>query len=183
MSEADFAELPDFASLYWADGRPEDLKSKLLTKVIYALTDLEGDLDEPFPKRSRARFAGPLRLAFSFDRRPDPFTAEGSTAKFSLQELLDWDRRDQVVVRRAQGARRLDASGHLVRTTDQGELLRLQGFTPDPQVTAAGWMAMVYAAAKEPPADFDTAIEIPFRLQLSPAHEKLFWLKSPVISA
>lgn len=176
LSEDDFREVSDFASLAWAlDKPPDDKVAELLQRVVEHMVDLTGDADEPFPVRSRARLSGPTRLAFAFDRRTGD--AEQTRERpFALNELLTWNERDQIVTLRAQALRKVGPDGQLARTVDMGEFLKLQGFVPQPDLTSAEWMAMVYAAAARPPKDYETAIELPFRLQLSPAQDPV-WIQ------
>jgi hypothetical protein len=176
LSEDDFEEIANFASARWAlVGRSENEPvAQLMRRVVEGMVDLTGDFDEPFPERSRARFSGPSRLAFRWSRRHDPAGEPATEVPFALAELLDWQRRDQMVTLRARTVREEDARGKLIRTTDYGEQLRLQGFEPAPDLLARSWMDRVYAMAATPPLDYETAIELPFRLQLSPAQNPVW---------
>ncbi|MER8632731.1 hypothetical protein NKH55_23610 [Mesorhizobium opportunistum] len=177
LSEAGFAEISDFASIRWALGRsPNDPVSDLLSRVINSMVDLTGEVDEPYTQRSRARLSGPSRLVFQWSRRHDASGDEAPEAQFALAELLDWYRRDQVVPLRAQTVREADSRGNIVRSVDRGQQLRLQGFQPGLDLSALSWMDKVYAASARSPLDYETAIELPFRLQLSPAQDAVWIL-------
>ncbi|TPJ14346.1 hypothetical protein FJW04_17820 [Mesorhizobium sp. B2-7-3] len=177
LSQADLAEVSNFASIRWALGRSRnDPVSDLLSRVINSMVDLTGEVDEPYTQRSRARLSGPSRLVFQWSRRHDASGNEGPEAQFALNELLDWYRRDQVVPLRAQTVREADNRGNIVRSVDRGQQLRLQGFQPALDLSAMGWMDKVYAASARSPLDYETAIELPFRLQLSPAQDAVWVL-------
>ncbi|MEY9722115.1 hypothetical protein ABIA22_004669 [Sinorhizobium fredii] len=173
IADADFLLAADFASVRWAlfNRAATDPVLGIMRTVVQGIVSLTGEEDEPFPERSRARFSGTSRLAFRWPRRHEAGCGERVDAPFALSELLDWGRRDQLVTLRARGVRSLDQQGNLVRVSDQGEYLRLQGFEPGRDLSARSWMHKVYAQASMAPMAYETAIELPFRLQLSPAQD------------
>lgn len=173
FSQSDFALAENFVSVRWAllGRRENDPILQIMRTVMQGIVSLTGEEDEPFAERTRARLAGPTRLAFRWSRRHDPDARRAATAPFSLSELLDWGERDQLVTPRARGVRALDREGRLVRVDDPAEYLRLQGFEPGEDLSARSWMDKVYAHASKAPLPFETAIELPFRLQLSPAQD------------
>ncbi|MBY2941863.1 hypothetical protein HF264_19545 [Rhizobium leguminosarum] len=173
ISPDEFPLVEDFASVHWAlEGRGQkDPVFTIMRTVVQAMVSLTGEEDEPFPERSRARLSGPTRLAFRWSRRHRSDAEPTGDAPFALSELLDWAERDQLVTLRARGVRSLDREGNLVRISDQAEYLRQQGLEPGRDLSARSWMQRVYALASKAPLPYETAIELPFRLQLSPAQD------------
>ncbi len=182
VSPDEFALVEDFASVHWAlEGRGQkDPVLTIMRTVVQAMASLTGEEDEPFPQRSRARLSGPTRLVFRWSRRHRSDAEPGGDAPFALSELLDWAERDQLVTLRARGVRSLDREGNLVRVSDPAEYLRLQGLEPGKDLSARSWMQRVYALASTAPLPYETAIELPFRLQLSPAQDPTWILPHDV---
>jgi hypothetical protein len=179
LSDADFLNVADFVSTRWAlfERTANDPVYKIMASVVAGVVSVTGEEDEPFPERSRARFSGSSRLAFQWSRRGRRTDSPPVEARFALSELLDWENRDQLVTRRARGVREFDSRGELARVADQSQQLRLQGLEPGRDLSARAWMDKVYAFASTEPQPFETAIELPFRLQLSPAQDPV-WISS-----
>lgn len=182
ISPDEFPLVEDFASVHWAlEGRNQkDPVLAIMRTVVQSMASLTGEEDEPFPQRSRARLSGPTRLAFRWSRRHRSDAGPRGEAPFALSELLDWAERDQLVTLRARGVRQLDREGNLARVSDPAEYLRLQGLEPGTDLSAPSWMQRVYALAAKAPLPFETAIELPFRLQLSPAQDPTWILPHDV---
>jgi hypothetical protein len=146
---------------------------------------------------SRHFLSGPSRLAFRINT-DDARDEHGGAFAFSADNLTNWSRHELVVVRRAQklfkayeeGTRR--PAWDRAEDTDLAEQLVAQGFSRggfDPDlagssdnprnwplafVTAEQRLGEVTTLAAAPPSDFETSIEMPFRLQLSPAQDGRF---------
>ncbi len=146
--------------------------------------DVGGPEDFSASKPTEARLSGPTRLAFKINC--DDFEPGGGSFPFTLADLTDWSRFDLSVVRRAEKLQDFDSSGrlppHWVRKDilDPASSLMHQGIRParnwlpgvnEQRVSLAQRMAEVYASANAPPQPLETAIELPFRLMLSPAQD------------
>ncbi|MGI3902905.1 MAG: hypothetical protein ACRYGP_33405 [Janthinobacterium lividum] len=144
------------------------------------------DLLDPFPedRAVEARLSGPSRLAFRINC--DDVDGQGGAFDFTLERLTDWSRFDLSVVRRAEKLLDFDEAGRLPPRWGRREVLdpiaRLAhlGIAPatvwdqalgDGRGTPERRMAEIRASAAEPPNPFETAIELPSRLALSPAQD------------
>lgn len=141
---------------------------------------------EAFEEITPAYLSGPSRLVFHVDggyppplndddragRRPVPVEID-----FSLSGLTQWGRFDLAVTRRAQRLYRPDG-GRLRRPDlrridgDPANLLAFQGIREGRSL--AGRLEDVRTAAGRRPDIDETAIELPFRLVLSPSQEGRF---------
>jgi hypothetical protein len=143
-------------------------------------------------KPTETRLSGPSRLAFRINC--DDFEGGGGAFPFTLADLTSWSRFDLAVVRRAEKLLAFNSAGRLPPHWARSEILDAaatlahQGINPgqtwpaDPKaasVTAAQRMAEVYASANTPPTALETAIELPFRLILSPAQDARW--RTPVL--
>jgi hypothetical protein len=156
---------------------------------------------EAFAPVVPARLSGPSRIAFRVDC--DDFEPDRPAGRipFTLEGLTNWGGMDMVVVRRAerlmeplQGTRLPPRWGRRA-LTDEGAMLRFQGFTSSERwgpatetrrrepaqaaVTATQRLAEVYASSARAPDLFETAIELPFRLFLSPAQDATWMTTAP----
>jgi hypothetical protein len=131
-----------------------------------------------------ARLSGPSRLVFRFDSAggavDDPDISKRSTFNedtervrsidFSFDGLTDWGRFDLAVARRAETLEVLPG-GRVPHPNmrgfdlDSARILAHQGIRPGRSIE--GRLADIRASLREPGQD-ETAIELPFRLQLSP---------------
>jgi hypothetical protein len=129
--------------------------SELQTNSKFAKDDLE-----PFDEITEARASGATRLAF----RIDPQTAKQGIP-FSVDGLTDWESFDLAVVRRAETVK--DDPEH----PGYGGVLKFQRIPAAPMAgVGLDWTERMTAirATLTPPAPDQTAIELPFRLMLSP---------------
>jgi len=156
---------------------------------------------ETFDTVVPARLSGPSRIAFRVDC--DDFESDRPAGRipFTLEGLTNWGGMDMAVVRRAerlmeplQGVRLPPRWGRRA-LTDEGAILHFQGFTsserwgPAPEarrrepakaaVSATQRLAEVYASSSRAPDLFETAIELPFRLFLSPAQDATWMTTAP----
>ncbi|WP_338834452.1 hypothetical protein [Bradyrhizobium septentrionale] len=182
-----FKELPDTADL-------KAFKEKLLAS--WKPSD-----DEAVATVVPARLSGPSRIAFRVDCEDYESDRGGGRIPFTLEGLTNWGGMDMAVVRRAerlmeplQGTRLPPRWGRRAMT-DEGAILRYQGFTSsdrwgrgaekrrrDPAKAAVGpaqRLAEVYASSAQAPDTFETAIELPFRLFLSPAQDATWTTSAP----
>lgn len=159
-----------------------------------------GDQEE-FKKLVPARLSGPSRIAFRIDCDDYEADRAGGRIPFTLEGLTNWGGMDMAVVRRAerlmeplQGTRLPPRWGRRAMTDDAANL-HFQGFTSSERwgraeetrrrepATAAvkptQRLAEVYALSSRPPDAFETAIELPFRLMLSPAQDATWTTSSP----
>lgn len=131
-----------------------------------------------------ARLSGPSRLVFRFDSAggdiDDPDISKRSTFSedtervhsidFSFDGLTDWGRFDLAVARRAETLEMLPG-GRVPHPNmrgfdlDSARILAHQGIRPGRSIE--GRLADIRASLR-PPSQDETAIELPFRLQLSP---------------
>jgi len=125
----------------------------------------------------------------------------GGRIPFTLEGLTNWGGMDMAVVRRAervmeplQGTRLPPRWGRRAMNNDAAGL-SFQGFTSSERwghkastrprepataaVTPAQRLAEVYASSSRPPDVFETAIELPFRLFLSPAQDATWVTSAP----
>ncbi len=153
---------------------------QLFVDAVFLYSDPAGGALEPFKERTRARCSGPSRLAFEWDPPGQP-GVQGPKV-FKLDTLLDWTDRTAAVPRRAEVKHKREPDGTLVRETNIAEILHHQGIGRDEhgQSTSATRMAEIWSASSTPPHDFETSIELPFRLNLSPAQDAIWVLPRPV---
>ena len=151
-----------------------------------------------------ARLSGPSRLVFRVPcedfvgGRLDAGGLPPGGFPFALGSLTNWGAFDLAVVRRAEKVFARDASGRAaprwdrVEVLDDAERLLQQGLSrgdmgsrrppegPAGAATLAGLvsgsrrMGEVFAAVRDGPTGEETAIELPFRLLLSPAQDALW---------
>jgi hypothetical protein len=159
---------------------------------------LTGD-ENPTPM-SRARLSGPSRLAFRINTDDFETGDQGGRIEFCASELTNWSRHELVVIRRAQKMLKSYADGSRRPVWDMQEdhdlatQLVHQGFSrggwadrrkskngndgprnwSQAAVTAEQRLAEVAATAAAPPGPIETAIELPYRLLLSPAQDGRF---------
>ncbi|TFZ59024.1 hypothetical protein E4V01_08510 [Methylorubrum sp. Q1] len=146
------------------------------------------------PLPAEARLSGPSRIVFRIN--PDDHEGEraGGAIPFSLEGLTNWASMDMAVVRRAERLMALPLSGRLPPRwqrevlADDAAILTFQGFTRADRPTRAAdakdlgrenrdvsrvstteRLAEVYEASRHEPGPFETALELPARLHLSPA--------------
>ena len=148
---------------------PEALQGKAPTRVAEtdAAAFLVGRLqaaaateqaEEPFERPNEAHLSGRSRLAF----------VVGDDIPLTREALTDWRRFDLRVVKRAFRPRKPDGSGATLSRIS--EILAFQGLQVGGTVAIRDWMAAIVAQAA-PPDPFQTALELPSRLILSPAQD------------
>jgi len=167
---------------------------------------LSGD-EDPTPT-SRARLSGPSRLAFRVNTDDFETGDQGGRIEFTVSELTNWSRHELVVIRRARKLLKAYADGtrrprwDMEEDHDLAAQLVHMGFSrggwadrsnsKDGKSTPRNWsqatvtaeqrLAEVAASAAPPPGPFETAIEMPFRLFLSPAQDGRFRTRREVPS-
>ncbi|MEE4187356.1 MAG: hypothetical protein V2I76_02775, partial [Roseobacter sp.] len=176
----------EFISTRWAEDSPLPGVAATYETVLRRFADPTGALAEPVKATSRARWSGASRLAFNWQARStdarDP--ERGATVPMSVARLLDWSGWQQSVQRRADVLTQEDPGGAgVVRRIDDARMLEFQGIKPKANKTATEHMAEVYTAAARAPTRFESALEVPFRLQLSTAPDALVELPTPVPDA
>ncbi|MEJ1157321.1 hypothetical protein WBG79_03440 [Prosthecomicrobium sp. N25] len=133
-------------------------------------------IDLPAP----ARLSGRTRLAFRVDMAEMERRHGEAAVAFDFDALTDWQRFDLSVVRRAEKLfERYDDGRKPGRhdrreVQDVGEILRFQGLGGDGFGSAHQRLADIYRLAGLAPNDLETAIELPSRLELSPAQDATF---------
>lgn len=152
-----------FISVEWATLQTQSAVRKIFEEVLRIVADPKAAIADPFQTRSRARLSGPSRVAF--------VRQEGEVAPYTLEHLIDVTGREMVVPRRAMMPQQRDENGDIRRLEDDEEHLRLNGLLPPKSGLFSDWMAQVYTAASRAPELFETAIELPALLQLSPAQD------------
>ncbi|MBC9176137.1 hypothetical protein [Pseudoroseomonas ludipueritiae] len=170
-------EASDFISTWWANNLVGKAK-EFADNVFAEYTQLSGEGRDPFKGRTRARFSGSSRLAFSWI---DPSTrAPAVPQPFALKSLLDWRRREAATPLRARVLRKREADGTLARFQDDAEMLHMQGFPPRDLGTVATHTGELYAHAAKAPLPDESVIELPFRLQLAAAQDATWVQPQPV---
>jgi hypothetical protein len=160
-----------------------------------ALKSLGLSGEEEPKKIARARLSGTSRLAFRLNT--DDYERPGGKIPLTFDELTNWSRHELVVVRRAEKTLKTYADGgrrpawDRVEETDLALQLLHQGFTragwsrnADQSLIPNQWfhaavsveqrLGEVVASAMARPTPFQTSIELPFRLHLSPAQDGRF---------
>jgi hypothetical protein len=174
----------------WAEGSPARANlAHTLVDAIKSLDDMSKSL-ESFQPITEARLSGPSRLAFhidgAFTSQADPNEPGSRAIDFSLEALTRWGGFDLAVIRRAERYYK-DAGGRLalphlrLASGDAAGLLAFQGIAPSTLIKQR--LADVRHAAATVPSPFETAIELPFRLILSPSQEARFRTPRPVPDA
>lgn len=142
---------------------------------------------ESFQPITEARLSGPSRLAFhidgSFTSQADVDEPGGRAIDFSLEALTRWGGFDLAVIRRAERYYK-DSGGRLalphlrLASGDAAGLLAFHGIAPSRLIKQR--LDDVRRAAATVPSLLETAIELPFRLTLSPSQEARFRTPRPV---
>ncbi|KTS41913.1 hypothetical protein NS230_28240, partial [Methylobacterium indicum] len=168
-------------------------------------------LAEPIPEVTEARLSGPSRIAFRINPDDAQPERAGGAIPYSLEGLTDWGSMDMAVVRRAERLVQQPVDGRLPPRWQRGVVLdnaaalAFQGFTradrltqaadaietasskpgdPDrrpSRVSAMVRMAEVHGSSRAAPDAFETALELPARLFLSPAQTATWKTPSPGI--
>lgn len=118
--------------------------------------------------------AGATRLVFDLSTKKDakPGEKPPTSWSYSLETLLAWDRYDLKVTRRAM---RFDVDSDTTNTQKLIDALKLQGINPT--TTFKARMDEVASQAASAAGEFETRIELPARLYLSPASDARFRLR------
>jgi hypothetical protein len=182
---------PDSVQALVDTGQINNATLAMLVAKIEA--DVGGPEDFSDTQPTEARLCGPTRLAFRINC--NDFEPGGGSFPFTLADLTNWSRFDLSVVRRAEKLLDFDSSGKLPphwarkEILDPASLLIHQGIHParswipgvnSQRVSVAQRMAEVYASANTRPQPLETAIELPFRLTLSPAQDARW--RTPALS-
>lgn len=147
------------------------------------------------------RLSGPSRIAFRVDCEDYESDRQAGRIPFTLEGLTNWGGMDMAVVRRAERLMeplqetRLPPRWGRRALNDEGAVLRFQGFTSSERwgpakethrrepakaaVSATQRLAEVYSSSARAPDLFETAIELPFRLFLSPAQDATWMTAAP----
>jgi hypothetical protein len=181
-------------------------KLAALVKAVDLLADrhgltaaTDGSAQDPFLEVTPARLSGPSRLVFRIDpaggaldlqRREDSSRLTEDLARvraieLSVEGLTDWGRFDLAVAARAetleiQPGERVPHLARRAVNRDAASGLRFQGIAPGQ--TIEGRLQDIARSLKPPAAD-ETAIELPFRLQLSPDQFGRFRTRRPIAAA
>lgn len=179
------------------------LKASMLPAgfVTELTSAMDAQSQEAFDEIVPSRLSGPSRVAFRVDCEDFEPDRAGGRIPFTLEGLTNWGGMDMAVVRRAERLMEPLEGGRLPPRwgrrayTDEGAILRHQGLTGGdrwgheriarghtPARLAPGpaqRLAEVYAGTTAPPDVFETAIELPFRLFLSPAQDATWITSSP----
>lgn len=176
----------EFASVRWAEEHPEGIVREQFKLILLRYADPGGALSEPFKTHTRARWSGKSRIAYHWAALPNEdqrAAGLGMVAEFSIARLLRLDHMAQSVTRRARMLTEPDEQGKgYRRVIDDARFLEFQGFQPSAGKTSSEHMAELYVHASRGPTAYETALEIPFRLQLSPAGDVSFSTEAPVDS-
>jgi hypothetical protein len=147
-------------------GASSAIQAKQATILIQLLTKSGGPGSEELKPIARARLSGPSRLAFRLPCH-DGTGEQRKLLDFTADALTDWSSFDLKVVRRAE---RYLEGGQAV--TDLAKTLDFQSFRKD-----VGWaerLQEIIDTSSPAPTGDETAIELPFRLFLSPAQDARF---------
>ncbi|QEW21732.1 hypothetical protein LA6_003944 [Marinibacterium anthonyi] len=203
-SDASLDRYGDYVALRQMAQASDPTVKAAFAQALWAYSDPTGATAEPFDERVRARFARPSRTVFRWDPallaaadgmeetgksagKPGQtadagLAAQDLRAPFSVKTLLGMTQGTGLVTRRAEVKRKLREDGALVRETDPAEILKHQGILPDPrnEGTWAKRAAAIYESARRAPTAFETSIELPFRLDLSPAQDAV-WVQPRIV--
>jgi hypothetical protein len=134
--------------------------------------------NEELPPAARARLSGPSRLVFHLPCR-DGAGEKRKIMDFTAAGLTNWSAFDLAVVNRAErpfkekdGVLVLGPDNRPQLETDLGEILKRQFIEPG-QTWVQRRQKMQDSSGAEP-SGIETAIELPFRLLLSPAQDARF---------
>ena len=184
------------------DDRKQAVRQLLTLRAAAAIRRDEAALAAAQPDPVRGRIAGRSRIAFRIncdDHRPE---RQGGRVPFTVEGLTDWSSFDMAVVRRAERLMAEPAEGQRLpprwlrrASADEADKLLFQGIRPgdhrtrrkdaDPRSgalrAAAERLADIHANLKDPPGPFETALELPARLFLSPAQDATWRTPRPAV--
>jgi hypothetical protein len=205
---AGIANLAEYRGAVWY-GTRTGLPDRLKTFMAKEGAAWRAQNEEPTPEVAEARLSGPSRIAFRVncdDHQPD---RAGGTIPFSLEAITDWASFDMAVVRRAERLMQSRPDGSLAprwerkASIDDGAILRFQGIRPGDHLARAETardgrsttgirqssrvpvrqrLAEIHAATSEPPNAFETALELPARLFLSPGQDATWRTPRPTVA-
>lgn len=167
--------------------------SEVLTTLRTVLRQIRDEQDyEQFASVTQARLAGVSRLAFRINCDEGSGKRAGGMLPFTLDALTNWSNFDLAVSRRAEvlyetvpgsadergpGRSRLPPRADRAAVGDQGRILAHHGVTPGADLGRR--MEEIRGQIVEP-SEWETAIELPFRLVLSPSQAARFRLPRAV---
>lgn len=176
-------DISEFISVHWALANGDIAGSTLFNQILEDYTLASGAKLDPYGETSRARWSGRSRLVFAW-HPPEAanYADKSEDAPFELSSLMAWNQWAQIVPKRAGKLVDTDGNGEdrQQRIIDDAEILQDKGINPSKTGTSATRMAEVYASSSMEPSEFETAIEIPFRLQLAPAQDSVWVQRHPV---
>jgi hypothetical protein len=176
-----------------SDGQQKSNVTAILRTVVKKLKD-ERDKDEAFPRAgvvTPARLSGSSRLVFKVLSEPKSeldtkaAKSESEYIPFTVDGLTNWGSFDLAVTRRAETAERL-LGGRIPHESfrsaenDVAKILEFQGIRPGNSIDQR---LSDIRSTLLPPREDETAIELPFRLQLSPDQFARFKTIRPVPSS
>ncbi|MCZ8174097.1 MAG: hypothetical protein O9343_02800 [Burkholderiaceae bacterium] len=146
-------------------------EARELLRALQQKMDTSGE-PEALEEVAGARLSGPSRVSF---RVPDSAEAGQTVFDYTLRDLTDWSDLDLNVQRRAEAVTARQLAQHpdwknkvqAQKTSDLAAALHYQ-FQDLTTTTAAGRLVDIVGTLKAP-KPHETAIELPFRLHLSPA--------------
>lgn len=183
--------LPSGLSFAAWQTRYNGVRSQFISEII-AQSEKEQIARQTRGGLVEGRLANPSRLAFRVNcadwtqvqrarnvthlDAPEDATAQlpRQTLRFSLGELTNFANFELAVTRRSERVYTADEAGRADRLSRRtlnvspGAMLDHLGFHQGPFVNSATRLADIQKALQEPPSPFETAIEIPARLVLSP---------------
>ena len=188
--------LQEFRGSAWYAGlsKPDKISVQGPLREVFNTLDNPDPDPEAFETITQARLAGVSRLAFRVncksqyrdDKHPD-IEKTANPIPFTLEGLTDWSNHDLAVVRRAETLYKIQddlLNNELLtisvlpprpwRTAegDDAKILAYQGITPGDSIDQR--LEEIRRASSACPGEFETAIEMPFRLILSPSQSASF---------
>jgi hypothetical protein len=193
----------DYANYKWVI--PSKPISQARQKFVHAAYQVELSGKDPLPDLVEGRLSQPSRLAFTINCRDDLHAQRLSVSEldqgggesqqngrgqlqFSLDDLTRWSAFEMSVTRRARALVTPDATGRMgflsrrLLNSDDNDQLSALGFPRGDALMASDWSAHLQTTLQNGPDPFETAIEIPARLILSPNQTAVFLTPQPLPS-
>lgn len=154
---------------------------KVAAQSLDAMRAIAAGGDDNFDEITEARLSGPSRVAFRVPYNWPNDQSKRFEISYQVDSLTDWRNLELSVIRRAESVLPASAlsSDELKLETDTARRLAFMGLQTKERAPNAADRLDDIVKALTPPGNFQTSIEMPFRLFLSPDRQARFLTPRP----